>query len=275
MDAAATDTLAEISLDENVARILDGGPLVGGPPSRPPSFTPGDFPLTHLWFLWELSLILWTVCGLRLVLDRFGQLSAVSHIVEACTVAAVRGSFGLLAAIPLAATLAVDPRWLPWFGVGTPDQQLYPSTSTLTGYWLAFATGWVIWRRPDLLQTLRERSPWHLASAAAATIACLAIIGVRPSLVTNGPPGAWVGYAMLYAVASWQWTLGLVGAFQRWLSQPNRAIRYLSDASYWLYIAHLPLMLFLQALMVHVALPWPIKLVLVLATTLGALTLGT
>ena len=264
-------TLALIVFALIAGYALGGGPLIDGPPPPPPSFKPDDFPLTHLWFLWQLSLTTWCFFAARTLTDKIGLLAPAARAGRAIVAVAVRHSFGLLAAIPLAAALAFDPSWLPWFGIKTPDQQLYPTVATIAGYWLAFAIGWAMWRQPEILKILKARAPWHLAIAAATTAACLALIGVRPSLTVNGNDGQWIGYASLYAVAGWQWTLGLVGAFQRWLSREIPGIRYLSDASYWLYIAHLPLVLFFQALLVHIALPWFVKLALVLCATLGPL----
>ena len=50
--------------------------------------------------------------------------------------------------------------------------------------------------------------------------------------------------------------------------------RYLADASYWIYLAHLPLLLGLQLLMRDWRLPWPVKFVLLLGTTILLLLLS-
>ena len=43
-------------------------------------------------------------------------------------------------------------------------------------------------------------------------------------------------------------TFGLMGLFRRLLRRERPALRYLSDASYWLYLAHLPLIMWAQLL---------------------------
>jgi len=48
---------------------------------------------------------------------------------------------------------------------------------------------------------------------------------------------------------------GLIGAFRKYCSGENPRIRYLSDASYWLYIAHLPVAMLLQIWIANA--PWP------------------
>ena len=47
---------------------------------------------------------------------------------------------------------------------------------------------------------------------------------------------------------TWSVVFGMVGLFRRFFSHKNRTIRYLSDSSYWLYLAHLPVIMSLQIL---------------------------
>jgi peptidoglycan/LPS O-acetylase OafA/YrhL len=53
--------------------------------------------------------------------------------------------------------------------------------------------------------------------------------------------------ATLQVVYAWSVIVGLMGLFRVLLRSENRAIRYMSDASYWLYLTHLPLIVFAQA----------------------------
>ena len=55
------------------------------------------------------------------------------------------------------------------------------------------------------------------------------------------------------------------------LGQGNARVRYLSDASYWLYLMHLPLIIALQGVSFEWALPSALKLVLLIAVTAGVL----
>jgi len=59
--------------------------------------------------------------------------------------------------------------------------------------------------------------------------------------------------------------MGLVGAAVAWLSAPSARWRYLSDASYWMYLIHVPIVWGLQAWMLRWPLPWSIKYALILA----------
>ena len=64
-------------------------------------------------------------------------------------------------------------------------------------------------------------------------------------------------FSVLYA---WLMIFGLIGVFRKYCSRENPRIRYLSDASYWLYIAHLPITWLLQIWIADAALPGLVKL---------------
>jgi len=61
-----------------------------------------------------------------------------------------------------------------------------------------------------------------------------------------------------------------IGAFVRWGDQPRAWVAYLSDASYWCYLVHLPIVVALQILVAE--LPWPgaLKYGMVMTVTIAA-----
>jgi peptidoglycan/LPS O-acetylase OafA/YrhL len=72
-------------------------------------------------------------------------------------------------------------------------------------------------------------------------------------------------FAFCYSLASWCWILGLVGAGMKFFDKENATRRYVADASYWVYIAHIPVLFFLQTAFMEVPLHWAIKFPLILA----------
>ncbi len=78
-------------------------------------------------------------------------------------------------------------------------------------------------------------------------------------------------YAAAYALSVWTWTFGLLGAAVRFLSGENAVRRYLSDASYWLYLVHPPIVFGLQVTLMQVPLHWSVKLPAILAVTMALL----
>jgi glucan biosynthesis protein C len=86
--------------------------------------------------------------------------------------------------------------------------------------------------------------------------------------VTWGEAGV-AGYALaaLNAVFVWFLLFAHVGLYLRYFGKYSRLGRYLSDASYWIYLVHLPIVLVLQTLLIHSALNAYFKFILVVAIT--------
>jgi peptidoglycan/LPS O-acetylase OafA/YrhL len=63
----------------------------------------------------------------------------------------------------------------------------------------------------------------------------------------------------------------LIGAAVRFLTAENPAIRYVADASYWIYIAHIPVLLMLQATFQPLDLPWFAKFPMTLGLSFALL----
>ncbi|KFN44427.1 acyltransferase family protein [Arenimonas oryziterrae] len=239
-----------------------GAPPPHAPP--PPAFTPSSFPLTHLWFLYVL-LIFYAISllGRRVIraLDRQGRFVAWTDRM-------LRSMLGpwaaVVLAIPLVVTLMLRAHWLPWFGIPTPDQSLYPNAVALFGYGTAFVFGWLLHRQGSLLAIIEKYWRPNLCLALLATGSCLALTGLRPSLALAPDLLTKLACAVSYALASWSWTLAVVGAALRHLSAYSAMRRYVADASYWIYLVHLPLLMALQSLAAGLPWAWWLKFPMIL-----------
>jgi peptidoglycan/LPS O-acetylase OafA/YrhL len=101
------------------------------------------------------------------------------------------------------------------------------------------------------------------------------MVGIAPNLtaatVVEGGADMRAAYTACYTAAIWCWSFGLIGAAMRFCSQPSELRRYVADSSYWLYLGHLPIVFFLQALLMEMPLHWAIKFPLIVALTLALL----
>jgi peptidoglycan/LPS O-acetylase OafA/YrhL len=86
------------------------------------------------------------------------------------------------------------------------------------------------------------------------------------SLATIDDRAAAVVLQPLYA---WGMSLGLIGLFHRYCGRPSERIRWLSDASYWMYLVHLPLVVVGQAVLRDLAWPVGFKFLVVLVAVVG------
>jgi len=239
------------------AMLANGGVMPKQAPPGP-AFTPESFPLTHLWFLYALLLAYLGALLLRSATALADRQGRVMRTIDRI----VRGVMGpwapLILAVPLAISLWLQPQWFMWFGIPTPDQSLYPSFAAVTGFGGAFALGWLLHRQTDLLQVWSRHWPLMTMLAIACTMACLTIVGLAPKLAPATHDTRTLLYVACYSVAAWSWTLALVGIALRFLSAHSPVRRYVADASYWMYLIHLPLVMALQVAVAR--LDWPASL---------------
>lgn len=183
----------------------------------------------HLWFLWYLCWMvsifaITAILAARIKWPRSLRLPVLSV-----------GRFVWL--IPL----TIVPQWFmglagPVFG---PDTSigLIPPPHLLLYYLIFFGFGALYYAADD--EQGRLGRWWWLALPVGLLVAFpVGLFGI-------GGRGVSVTLQVVYA---WAMIVGLMGLFRRLLRKENRTIRYLSDASYWLYLVHLPLIIYAQAL---------------------------
>ncbi|MGM9481445.1 ATP-binding cassette domain-containing protein [Roseateles sp. NT4] len=244
------------------------------PPAMPEMpKTPGAFPLTHLWFLYQL---LWLYAGallMRSLVVRLDPHQKLRGRIDKLTTGALRWPAGaLMLGLPLAACLLSLPMWLPVMGIPTPDQSLIPQLPATVGYGVAFAFGWLVQRAPDALAALRSRWPMHLALAIASSAVCLYVLKTQP--VFGMPENPKLIFTLSFVASSWAWSFAITGVALRFLSGHHPAVRYMADASYWIYLVHLPLVAGLQVWVGDWPLHWSLKYPFIVALSLALLLLS-
>ena len=134
-------------------------------------------------------------------------------------------------------------------------------------YAIPFAFGWLLLHCTDLLDVLSRRAWLNASLAVAATVAYQLSYGLPVDRQV-----AFYLIRVLHSVAMWLLILGVAGLFLRYLSGHSALGRYLCDSSYFLYIAHLPVILAFQLLLKDLWLLPPLaKAMLALAGTIAVL----
>jgi peptidoglycan/LPS O-acetylase OafA/YrhL len=209
----------------------------------------------HLWFLWFLC---WLVPIFALVAwtnDRWKWRALPRWLV----VSPVR----FLWVLPL--TL------VPQFFMGAGGASFGPDTSEgllplphlLLYYGVFFGFGALYYDASDEAGRL-GRWWWLLLPAALFLALPVAIVtmGYRPVS------------SVAQVIYTWTMCFGTMGLFRRLLQRENKTVRYLSDASYWLYLTHLPLVLAAQVMVADWPLPAIVKFALVCAVVTGGLLIA-
>ncbi len=248
------------------AAAMNGGVMPTNQPPPPPP-TAATFPLTHLWFLYLLTLLylaMLAVRGIARLIDRNGLIAA--RVADPAMAGAIRyGAASVVLAIPGFLALMKLPVWMPAAGIPTPDTGLIPNAAALAAYATAFGFGWMLHRQPALLREIAARWALHLVGAVLLTGWLLWDRAATSFFAPELDPTRRALLAGAYMIASWAWTLGLLGAALRFLDAERRWVRYLADSSYWIYLVHLPVVMALQVLVFPIALPGLIKFAIVVA----------
>ena len=245
------------------------GPTVKGTPAAPP---PGPFPLSHLWFLYYLLLLYVVTLTLRALfvklVDRHSKLRVR---IDSAVSALVRGHAApLLLATPIAACLFLTPNWILWAGIPTPDAGLLPKLPAMIGFGTAFVFGWLLHRQSELLSVWKQRWAAHLGTAVVLTFVSLWLVGRAPNPFAV-PALIKAAYAATYAMAMWNWAFGLIGAALRFFSSESAVRRYIADSSYWMYLAHLPVVFAMQMTVREWPVHWSIKFPFVVVASVSLL----
>jgi peptidoglycan/LPS O-acetylase OafA/YrhL len=88
-----------------------------------------------------------------------------------------------------------------------------------------------------------------------------ALVGDLRQLPWYGP--AKLAYSIGYSLVTWLLVVGTLGFFQARCPAHSPAWRYVADSSYWIYLAHLPLVAALQVWLAQAAWPGLIKFALI------------
>lgn len=242
--------------------LLMGLAAADAPP--PPKYDWTNIPLTHLWFLWVLLWLYAALVIVQVVVARLDQAGRLGRGLDRLAGGLI-GPWGpLVLGAPLALALWFEPNWIAFFGIPTPDAGLVPEISALVGFGLAFGVGVLLDRRRDLLKRMEVWTPaWLGLALGAGTTALMLSGGPAPVLTPMTDPATKAMTAAAFGVATYASMFAVVGLALRFWSGHSALRRYLADASYWIYIVHLPLVMAAQVVVKDWPLVWPIKLMIV------------
>jgi glucan biosynthesis protein C len=150
------------------------------------------------------------------------------------------------------------------FGGNAPNT-MTPNVPFLLHYAAFFGFGVLVYQARAALVTF-PRGAWLYAVAGFASLIVyrLALEEWR----AGGTEDDSLRLLVALADASTIWCLffGLIGVLERLLQRPHAGVRYASDASYWTYLFHAPLAIWIPGLIAQESLPAELKFVILLAS---------
>lgn len=218
-----------------------------------------EFNLGHLWFLWVLLQCVVVTLAVRAVVRRFAPDLAERVAGRVARWLVVPGGV-VLATVPYAITTNLQR---DASGVVSPTTVM-PDPVALVAHLGAFAVGWVLAHDRGALARLGGQAWGHFAVAVVAVAAALVTTQAIP-IGVRVPQPVW---STLLALAGWTSAYALVGLAIRYLTTERGWIRYLADASYWMYLMHLVVLTLFEVMLAPLGWPVPVKLV----TNLGLTT---
>lgn len=224
----------------------------------------GLFVGTHLWFLYVLMWVTLLLLAVRAVVGLkagvYEYLKVRSAVHWVC-----RSRFAFIAvAIPTAGCLWFMAHW----GMDTPDKSLIPHLPTWLIYGGFYTFGWVLHKESLCIEQFSQLTASKCVLCALS--ACAACVLSSFEAEPNHPYFSLikVGFVFSYALMMWSLVSITLGVFKHFCSRPNRAIRYLADSSYWLYLIHLPIVIGLQIAFSELPLNWLTKLTAISVLTI-------
>ncbi len=231
-------------------------------------------PTYHLWFLF--ALLNFYPIGLlsSWIVSRLGDFRqrAIHETVRRCLaspwrplmLAVILGALGTAA---LAVACLFTPT--PFISNHALQRVFLPATIPVF-----FLLGWALYRQTDVFAPLRR----HAWTYVAIGLAVLPIVTWSWHAALRDPAheaAALLGIAAAGAcIMSAFMTFGLLGLFLTYGEKPSAATRYVSDASYWTYLVHLPVVVFIGGLLVPADLPAIAKWSMTLAVTMPLVLLS-
>ncbi|QJW89552.1 acyltransferase family protein [Spirosoma taeanense] len=209
----------------------------------------------HLWFLY---LLLYFYSGTWLLTRLIGSSQFPHPTISKVLVSplALAGWVGLLALVlygmPVATFFADGDLLLNW--------------RIMLGYGLFYSFGWLLYQAQAIRQ-LWQRWAWPFLFAGV-----LIFIGYQSLLppITDGPnvaPSRQAQLSVLSAASSWLLGISFIGLFDRYVNQTHPTWQYFADASYWVYLIHVPICVWIQTLLIPVEAPALVKFGVVLLVT--------
>ncbi|WP_231665347.1 MULTISPECIES: acyltransferase family protein [unclassified Pseudoalteromonas] len=214
----------------------------------------------HLWFLWNLMQLCLLVWLLSLYKQAYRKVLSI----------VVRPLF-LGIVLPIIIFVAMFNLMVPF----PAADKLYPELWSYGLYGSMFLVGAGFYHHHELLVGYLKRINVLFLLAVASTIVYFVVLPAALTIeqvieAANASGVVKLAHTNIVALASQTiaivtWAAVALLAGFKWLNQRNEFSVYMSNASYWLYLIHVPLLMYIQLPMINISLPAGIKLIILVS----------
>lgn len=220
----------------------------------------GTLVLAHVWFIPRLLVVSLLTVLLVVCLRRAGQRvrAHATHLDQRPVLMLFGG--GLATAVVVA---LLGPGWLEHFTIHWLFTDVW---SDFVLDLALFLCGYLIYARPRLSEAVCSRRIFTLLLG----LSCWTMVaGV--ALVYRAPSASFAPASLLYsgtqALSAWLLSLALLGFAMRYFTFTTRQQRYLSDATFPVYLVHMPILTIAAYYVLKLPLPWYLQVLLIIAAT--------
>ena len=211
------------------------------------------FKMTHLWFLYFLALL---ALASYLLAMLFNKRTSFTVAFNNVTLVVLKNLWVRIVALAICYFLMLV--WMGTAGIITSLTWI-PNFIVLLLYFIFFGLGWMIFKT-DSLQYLKTNS---IAQLIAATLLFLA----ADFIPWQNSGWEYTVKQLLTALSGTLFIFGFIAFFLTYFHSYSKRLSYLMEASYWVYIIHLPIIAFIPGLMAGSGLPVFLKFIITLTVT--------
>jgi glucans biosynthesis protein C len=218
----------------------------------------GNITTIHLWFLYYLMIFCVLGWGLSLVTQHWLK-SPVSALVH---------YFGRILRSGWAPIVFSGFTFCSLFIMGSHSfittNAFIVDKAVLFAYGVFFTFGWLLYHHRGQLFRFTTSWGWYLS---AGLLLYFCRLGILSMYLPDIPVAIIVLLMGLQALVIWLLLFGITGWFIKRFNRYSRLGRYISDASYWVYLLHLPFTILFPGLLAGLPLGAFIKFCLVVGAT--------
>jgi glucan biosynthesis protein C len=205
----------------------------------------------HLWFLYYLAMITFISVGLALV---FRKLPKVTRSISKAFYWVIQKT--VLRIVIFASISAMVYFLMGAYEVAT-SSSLIPDLNTFFYYFVFYMLGWLLFKSKHLLATFLK---YDWLNVMIGVLLFLVYFLMNDAL-------SYEAQIVLKSLFVWCLIFGITCLFIRYGSRHSAKMRYISDASYWVYLVHLSFTAIIASLIVDWLIPATLKFLVVLIST--------